>query len=277
MVSVKSRNPFIVRDPGSDDRTGDRVAEQPTTTRLVISDVPLSYSDSEILEVVKQLGAFVLSKLMAERDRDEAGKLTHWKTGRRFVYIQTPKVPLPGFADIGPFKAKLYHKEQKTAKQQSEAACRKCLEKGHRAADCQAPIKCRQCFQEGHKAGDAVCGMTAASGDPVQTNEVPIVPDDSTNKAANNKTATSRDSSQKDDRGRSRRRHNSLQTTLAAFRRQGSSSVGSVKRKPSRGSVSPANSEKQRKLNDEKNEDYHSDSGDELVNESNVEGVGGFG
>ncbi|KAL8584498.1 hypothetical protein ACOMHN_016819 [Nucella lapillus] len=61
---------------------------------------------------------------------------------------------------MGPFRATLYHKEQKTAQRQNEAECGKCLQKGHRTAECVNPVKCRQCFRDSHKAGDTQCDMT---------------------------------------------------------------------------------------------------------------------
>ena len=66
----------------------------------------LSFSDEELLQLqaTKQLGVTVLSKLTAERDRDQSGKLTYWKTGRHFLDIAVPNDNLPKSASIGLFK-----------------------------------------------------------------------------------------------------------------------------------------------------------------------------
>ncbi|KAL8612912.1 hypothetical protein ACOMHN_034989 [Nucella lapillus] len=60
---------------------------------------------------------------------------------------------------MGPFKASIYHKEQK----RMDKECGKCLQKGHQAADCPNVIKCRQCYKDGHKAGDPQCHMRPTS------------------------------------------------------------------------------------------------------------------
>ena len=149
-VDVKNKNPFVISSPNGEER------EIPAT-RLTISNVPLSYSDDDIMHAVKALKVTVRSKLIDERDRDKHGKLTRWRTGRRFLYIDVPTVPLPKSVEMGPFKAALYHKEQKF-----RYDCVKCLGNGHQSAVCDRPVKCRQCFADGHKAGDPLCNMIPA-------------------------------------------------------------------------------------------------------------------
>ena len=91
---------------------------------------------------------------MDERARDEKGKLSHFKTGRRFIYIDVPKKALPKTLQIGLFNATLFHKEQKLVTWSN------CLLQGHHSSTCTSPVKCRQCFADGHKAGDISCTMT---------------------------------------------------------------------------------------------------------------------
>ena len=249
-VTVKSRNPFIVKTDDGNNGAGDKENDQPATTRLVISNIPLSYSDSEILERVKKMGVLVFSKLISECDRDEEGKLTHWKTGRRFVYIAVPKTPLPKTIELGPFRASLYHKEQKTLEKQQEAVCRRCLEKGHMAATCLAPMKCRKCLQEGHKAGEAACSLTPIGAKDAPMNQQSA--EQESNSTAQNVTSEAKKSSsshegnngvnttnpEKSGKGKSenvkergRKRQKSpdpSQRTLTAIRREES---GSLKRK----------------------------------------------
>ena len=73
------------------------------TSRLTVSDIPLSYSNKDIEDTFKRLGCILLSNLKYEHERDEKGKLTRWKTGRWFVYIETPAVPLQRDVKIGIF------------------------------------------------------------------------------------------------------------------------------------------------------------------------------
>ena len=153
-VEIKDTNPFLVKSPNGEE------AEIPAT-KLIINNIPLSFSDDEILKAVKALGVSVRSKMIEERDRDRDGRLTRWKTGRRFIYIDIPKEPLPKNIDMGPFKAALYHKEQK--KTTHHAECRRCLQKGHSSALCPNPIKCQQCYKDGHVAGDPTCSLVPDS------------------------------------------------------------------------------------------------------------------
>ena len=116
-------------------------------TRLTIGNLPLSFSNEEISKYISKLPSVnVRSSLMEERARDDSGKLTHWKTGRRFVYIDVPSQPLPKTLRMGSFSATLYDKEQKIV------TCSKCLVTGPHASVCTEPVKCRQCLQSGHKA-----------------------------------------------------------------------------------------------------------------------------
>ena len=66
-----------------------------------------------------------------------------------------PAEPLPKQLEIGPFRAAIYHKEQKLR----DAECRKCFERGHRAAECTNEVRCRQCYKTGHKTGDPSCDL----------------------------------------------------------------------------------------------------------------------
>ena len=105
------------------------------------------------MNAIQSLGVKICSSLIEERDRDPSGKLTRWKTGRRFLYMAVPAKPLPKTLRIGIFTASLYHKEQRVL------TCSNCLSKGHHASACEVPTKCRQCFADHHKAGDKVCPL----------------------------------------------------------------------------------------------------------------------
>ena len=143
-VTVKDKNSYIVRSL-------DGKEEETPATKVIIGNVPISFSDQEILKSVQELGC---------RDRDEKGKLTHWLTGRRIISVSVPRDPLPKFIQVGPFKASVYHREQKNILREAAADCRNCLQKGqHKTADCPNPVKCRQCFADGHRAGDNVCSL----------------------------------------------------------------------------------------------------------------------
>ena len=164
-VTLRDRNPFLVTTMG---QTG--AAFESPTTKVIINNIPISFSDDELLKSIKELKCEVRSKLIQERDRDSSGKLTRWLTGRRFLYITVPPTPLPKTINVGPFRASLYHWEQKQIDRSKHAECKNCFSKDHATTECREAIKCKQCFQSGHKAGDPVCPLT-----PVTSANLPNV------------------------------------------------------------------------------------------------------
>ena len=72
---------------------------------------------------------------MWEKARNTDGSLTHWVTGRRYVFIDLPTVHLPPKITVcGSFQASLYYREQP-----------------------KPVIRCFACHCEGHRRGDPVC------------------------------------------------------------------------------------------------------------------------
>ena len=108
-------------------------------------------------------------KVIQEKIRDRDGKLTHFLTGRRFVFINAPLKPLGKSVKIRGFTARLYHKEQ--LKDKREAECTRCLACGHRVWQCVNDIVCRQCRTCGHRMGDSVCAALAGNHQPETTME----------------------------------------------------------------------------------------------------------
>ena len=141
-VNPFDKNPYIVKTPDGE--------KEVQTTKLIIGNLPISYSNDEIERKLLQLGCEPQSKLMMERDRDERGGLTRWLTGRRFVYIRIPGRALPEEISIGSATATLYHREQKNKPENS--TCSRCLTKGHLASSCTSDIVCRTCKQPATRA-----------------------------------------------------------------------------------------------------------------------------
>ena len=99
-VSLLAHNPFSVSDTGK------------PTTKIVIGGVPLSVADSEIERVLLEQGVAMKSNLKLETYRDEEGKWTRFKTGRRFVYCEIPTLNIQPTIQIGLWRASIYYKEQ---------------------------------------------------------------------------------------------------------------------------------------------------------------------
>ena len=147
------KNPYIVKTPDGE--------KEVQTTKLIIGNLPISYSNDEIERKLLQLGCEPQSKLMMERDRDERGGLTRWLTGRRFVYIRIPDRSPGKKISIGSTTATLYHREQKNKPENS--TCSRCVTKGHLASSCTNDIVCRTCKQPGHKSGHPSCPLPTDS------------------------------------------------------------------------------------------------------------------
>lgn len=85
------------------------------TVKLIIGKIPLSLANSEIEKALTQLPEVKRkSHMFYEHYRDDAGKLTSFKSGRRFVYIVKPLAPLPKSLKIVKWNASLYHYGQKS-------------------------------------------------------------------------------------------------------------------------------------------------------------------
>ena len=99
-VSLLAHNPFQVKD------------QQVRSTKLLIGGVPMSVADSEVERALLDLNLKLLSDLKYETYRDSHVKWTHFKTGRRFVYVEIPELNLQPFLKIGLWKASIFYKEQ---------------------------------------------------------------------------------------------------------------------------------------------------------------------
>ena len=200
-VNLFDRNPFIVLTT-----QGEREAP---TTKLIIGNLPISYSSDEIERKLVQIGCEPHSKLLMERDRDEKGGLTRWLTGRRFVCIKIPVRPLPEKINIGPATATLYHQEQKQTPE--NAVCSRCLTTGHRTSTCVNDIVCRTCKKPGHKRGHPSCSLTQEDSDrnqqpdPSPQDPVPGTPTTDSSPAVRPSTASKTPATQSPTAGTQRR------------------------------------------------------------------------
>ena len=160
-----NKNPYILRG-----------GSEAPTTKLYISDIPISVDNGEIRNL-ERLGCTIRSPLVSERARNKDGKLTRFLTGRRFVFIEIPSSPLQRSVEVGPFRATLYHKEMKS----KDPKCGKCLQTGHVASTCNSNIVCRSCFKSGHMAKDGKCENLNTLGENTTVPPPPPPPPTRTN------------------------------------------------------------------------------------------------
>ena len=86
------KNPYILRG-----------GSEALTTKLYISDIPISVDDREIRNLLERLGCTSRSPLVSERARNKVGKLTRFLTGRRCFYRNT-QLPVAAFCGGGPIQ-----------------------------------------------------------------------------------------------------------------------------------------------------------------------------
>lgn len=151
VIQLANVNPYVVRDEGG---------EEKPTTKVFVDNVPISVADSEIEAALTKVGCELRSSVKAERARDPDGKLTRFLTGRRFVFITVPPVPLDQSLRISIFNAKVYHREQKLTKK--AVICSNCLEANHHFSQCIKDVVCMTCRSSGHKRGDPACKLAPA-------------------------------------------------------------------------------------------------------------------
>ena len=144
-VSLDSMNPF---------RTGG--GTESDSTRLTVSNLPFSYSDDAMERNLYRLGVRLRSRITMERARGPDNHLSDWKTGRRTMWIEMPRSPLPKTTKMGDFTAHLFHREMKGR----DSKCYRCLQTGHRAFECENEEVCLACGKSGHRKGDPRCDLS---------------------------------------------------------------------------------------------------------------------
>ncbi|XP_019616687.1 PREDICTED: uncharacterized protein LOC109464193 [Branchiostoma belcheri] len=58
---------------------------------------------------------------------------------------------------MGPFRAKVYHNEQRETERKQAIDCKNCKQPGHTMPSCQEPQRCFDCGLQSHKRGDPSC------------------------------------------------------------------------------------------------------------------------
>ena len=162
-VKLYVQNPYNLRSENGEEIPG---------TRLNIDGLPLSVSDEDLMASLQEQGVKTRGNLVWEKVRKRDDTLhPHWITGRRYIFIDLPKVSLSSKLKVGSFTCYMNYKEQDKPKQ----TCHTCGLEGHRKYSplCKGPpmdkhksaavdrsdakIKCYTCGKEGHKQFSPLC------------------------------------------------------------------------------------------------------------------------
>ena len=175
-VTVLDTNPLLAHSDGP-------------TTKLIIGNVPISVANSEIEKGLKELDVCLRSPFKEETYRDSEGRTTRFKTGRRFVYIDIPKIPLPKKMKIGPnFLGFLYYREQEAGKSEGDGGKTTATQPGSGQAEDQCPSS-GDLVAEAHSDPDADSNAIFDTSESTEVNNVASRKAQST---INNKSATER-------------------------------------------------------------------------------------
>ena len=122
-TSTKARNNLITNGITIDDQFIPIIGVNPKvvngasdnpSVKVIIGNIAKSISNEDIEKSLKEIeGVHIRSKMFDEHYRDNEGKLSLFKSGRRFIYIDTPPKPLPTQFKVGKWTPSLYHYVQK--------------------------------------------------------------------------------------------------------------------------------------------------------------------
>ena len=149
-VSLTLQSPFSFIGPDG---------QEIPSTRLTVDGLPVSVSSADIEGYIRKAGANLRSPVMWEKARTRQGQLSRWITGRRYLFIDLPTVPLPHRISVGSFSASLFYREQ----HRKTFACFECGEEGHRRGD----PSCK-----GKSTGQVGAVSGAVNGEVVREEEV---------------------------------------------------------------------------------------------------------
>ena len=145
VIETFDRNPFIFVDDNG---------QSINTTKLSLTNLPVSVNDEELLFELKKTGVEILSDLKYEHVRSPVDKtlIDRFWNANRFLIIKVPDNELPNFLKVGKFRVYLKYRERF-----QQMKCHNCQQTGHRAAECKNESVCTDCNNPGHQKGDAIC------------------------------------------------------------------------------------------------------------------------
>ena len=151
-VRPQDQNPF--RPIQLDDNT-DVI---PKTTKITISNLPLSIANDEIEKMLKGLECELQTKVEYEYVRDYVGNLTSIKNGNRSVLVASEHIqdhPLPRNVHCGNWRCTIYYFKQP----KPIVKCYNCGKTGHTQNRCRGERVCKACGNTGHLEGTSQCNL----------------------------------------------------------------------------------------------------------------------
>ena len=125
-VELYDQNPYVISSSSSSSSSY-RPAPQ-SKDKLTIKNIPLSVSNDEIENMLKDNGVRLSSSLRYSNIRNDLGQLTSYKNGDRYVYVEPFDPPLPKNQKVGTFSCLVLHHGKETP-------CKSCGVSGHRVGD----------------------------------------------------------------------------------------------------------------------------------------------
>ena len=126
------------------------------TTKVIISNLPLSIANEEVETMLVRLGCKLETKAEYEYIRDEGGNLTSIKNGNRFVLVESNYLqnnPLPRNTYCHNWRCNIFHYNQP----KHVVKCYNCGKNGHTQRNCQEERGCKVCGMPGHLEGSDEC------------------------------------------------------------------------------------------------------------------------
>ena len=157
-------------------------------TRVVIKDIPLSFSDDAIRAQLQAMKYEIQGDIYRQKLRVN-GQLINCLNGDRMLYISPPTQPLPRKLLFGNlFMARIYHPGQPEHTGGGQVTCSRCLEFGHHVSRCSNDVRCQVCKQTGHMKNECPENRQA-----LRNNLTPDAPDAPDAPPASSTRGTGRD------------------------------------------------------------------------------------
>ena len=128
LVQLYDCNPFVTFH-------GLPLQKKINNDKLTIKNLPLSVSNEEIEKLLNEKNVKLVSPVRYGLIRDDNGQATTYKSGDRYVYVESFDTPLPVQQHIGTFQCLILHHGK------TMPPCKSCNRSGHKVGDERCPAK----------------------------------------------------------------------------------------------------------------------------------------